>query len=194
MLAALAALAVWSGCSLERDYEVLTFFFDGVPVPDSRLSEEELERRSSMRFAGGGGDPVSKHLAYVERRCFECHGDQANYGFTTEGFSSLGDGICMTCHGEAVDYDVLHGPVAAGACLTCHEAHVSRFSSLLVNEPTALCLDCHGEEMRAVPRSPMHADLERACLDCHDAHGGIDRSFTRPRESWREVPPAEPAG
>jgi len=83
---------LWGGCSLERDYAMLSFFFDGVPAP---MSESEAEALSSAGGASGGSagssSIVSAHSAYRERRCAECHGERARFGFQTAGFSDLSE-------------------------------------------------------------------------------------------------------
>lgn len=174
---------VWSGCDVDRNHGTLSFFFDGVPEPaptmvDGAPGSSPFGRAS--RVSPGGA--VSAHSAYLERRCTECHGERARFGFTTDGFANMGADTCIDCHEPALDMRLLHGPVAIGECLMCHEAHVSANPLLLIEPSPALCLACHDQEMLAEGPTPHHADLARDCLDCHHGHGGDEPYFLRPPE------------
>lgn len=177
-------LLLWAGCSIERDYAVLSFFFDGVPEP---LTPEEQEEAAS----GVGNFPrrdaiVSSHQAYLDRQCAVCHGDRATFGFTTTGFSDLGDDICARCHREVLEGLIyVHGPIAEGGCLPCHEPHASVHPKLLTDASPALCLACHDAEIETLMKAPAHQDLDRDCLDCHFAHGADDRLMLR--ATWADA-------
>ena len=171
---------LWAGCNVERDYKVLSFFFDGVPEPAGAVADGQrgpTRIGDPARMAATGA--VSAHSAYTERRCSECHGDRARFGFRTEGFAETTASVCADCHASALEAPRLHGPVALGACLLCHEPHVSSHPLLLVDASPALCLACHEDEMRVAAPSPGHEDLARDCLECHDGHGGDDPYFLR---------------
>ena len=101
---------VWFGCSVEKHYDLLSFFFDGVPNPNA------------LPVTATAGDPISMrqsptyvaHTPYVERQCDSCHRSR----FDT---SRVGAEVCLPCHeGVETEYRVMHGPVALGACLWCH--------------------------------------------------------------------------
>ena len=105
----------WTGCSVERNYELLSFFFDGVPNPNA------------LPILAASGDPAtirasatySAHTPYLEGECATCHGQ----GFTMRGIDV---GVCLDCHAEVPDeHRYMHGPVAVGACLVCHVPHES---------------------------------------------------------------------
>lgn len=168
---------LWSACSVEEHYALLSTFFDGVPRPKSATTEESAPADRGGALARAPATILSGHSAYLERRCAECHGDRARFGFRTEGFAGVTGALCVTCH-DVHDGDAFrHGPSAAGLCLTCHEAHVSTHEKLLVAPSPGLCLDCHGGAlMHREPGAP-HADPERDCMDCHRAHGGAGRFF-----------------
>jgi predicted CXXCH cytochrome family protein len=187
VLAGLVA-AAWGGCSIERDYKILAFFFDGVPTPEElRAQADAAGRRRPAGFVA----PLSAHPAFVERRCDECHGASTNFGFTVTGFSQLDSGICFRCHEEQIaSVPRLHGPVAAQDCLWCHDPHESRFTNLLVSASPTLCLGCHQFQMERPPKPEFHSDLTRDCLECHHGHGGEGRYFLR--SDWTDASPAEP--
>jgi predicted CXXCH cytochrome family protein len=178
---AVAAIVV-AGCSVEKHYELLSFFFDGVPQPGTGVP--------SGVGAGAPGRPgpvviVSSHSAFAERRCEECHGDTGGFGLVVSGFSDLDATVCRNCHAEvAQEYPRMHGPVTAQECLWCHWAHESPNPHLLAQASPDLCLGCHGFELRGLPQPPEHSDLERDCLDCHHGHGGPEPFFLKPADTW----------
>jgi predicted CXXCH cytochrome family protein len=180
-----ALMTIWLGCSVEKHYDVLSFFFDGVPDPDA---EDALVWRGGSR-AGGVAQPLivrSAHSAYAERRCNECHGETSAYGFLVEGFDQLDATTCLQCHGDVLEtYPVLHGPVAVHACLWCHLPHESAYDHLLAVRSPQLCLQCHDLGLMESPQPPEHVDIQRDCLDCHSGHGGRDLRFLKP------MPPAD---
>jgi predicted CXXCH cytochrome family protein len=110
------------------------------------------------------------HGPFAAKECTRCHDLTTASGF--RGLSGGGGGersavelaeagrlrmpideLCVHCHAEFA-HDApgnegrwLHGPVASGWCVLCHEAHSALYPSLLVAEPTArLCGICHLRE------------------------------------------------
>ncbi len=156
-------MGIWFGCSVERHYEALSFFFDGVPDPASAGYQDELFARL----------PRIKHKPFAEQQCRECH---SSGPFVKEMTSAL----CLNCHAEKVEeFPRMHGPVAAAACLFCHSPHESVYPSLLRAEPVALCTQCHDETLLNTDRVAAHSDSTQSCLNCHSGHGGIDPFFLR---------------
>ena len=180
------AVIVVAGCSVEKNHELLSFFFDGVPEPGTGVP-------GAAGAAGTGGRPaprpiVSSHSAFRERRCEDCHGETGGFGLVVTGFSDLDATVCRNCHGQVLEqYPRMHGPVAAQECLWCHWPHESTNPYLLAQAPPDLCLGCHGFELRGLPQPPEHADLGRDCLDCHRGHGGPQRYFLKRLDA---APPA----
>jgi predicted CXXCH cytochrome family protein len=176
------AVIVFAGCSVEKNYELLSFFFDGVPepatgVPGAADAADAGRRPAPPRI-------VSSHSAYAERRCEACHGETGGFGLVVSGFSELDSMVCRKCHGQVpAEYRRMHGPVTAQECLWCHRPHESAYPHLLAQRSPELCLGCHGFELRSLPQPPEHEDLARTCLDCHRGHGGQQRYFLRPREA-----------
>ncbi|QNN24304.1 tetratricopeptide repeat protein [Planctomycetales bacterium ZRK34] len=83
------------------------------------------------------------------------------------------------CHENRLNYNYVHGPVAAGDCGACHKLTDEadhRFQ--LLREKQDLCTYCHQFEVDAMP--VLHDPVKTGqCLGCHDPHGGYDRSLTR---------------
>ncbi len=169
VLCAAVIVSAVHGCSVEKNYALLSFFFDGVPNPNA------------MPVLAASGDPAAMrasptytvHPPYLENRCVECHGR----AFSTSGVDS---GVCLKCHEGVRDaYAYMHGPVAFGACLMCHVPHESAYPALLKSEPIEVCGQCHGPGMLDSERVPEHADGSASCLDCHFGHGGGARYMLR---------------
>ena len=165
--AALAVVGAWTGCSVEKNYELLSFFFDGVPDPNAPMME-------------GASGPVlresptySAHEPYVQDQCRDCHKARFNLG-------PQDSDICFDCHENVpTAQPVMHGPVVAGACLWCHSAHESPYPSLLKGTGREVCMTCHEAGMLSVRQVPEHADESISCLSCHYGHGGMSRYFLR---------------
>ncbi len=161
----------WTGCSIEKNYEVLSFFFDGVPDPNARKSAlpgapEFIDLKASPTY--------SAHKPFVEERCDDCHGGRFRLGRKDSS-------VCLKCHEKVPSSEErMHGPVAAGACLWCHTPHESAYAKLLKDVPRTLCSECHEPAELDVERVPAHADKAQNCLECHFGHGGTQRFFLRP--------------
>lgn len=167
--AALCAVGAWSGCSVEKHYEVLSFFFDGVPDPNApKMQDGALDGRTLRQ-----SPTYSAHDPFIEERCSDCHQSRFNLG-------PQDSGICLDCHENATtEQPRMHGPVVAVACLWCHSPHESPYASLLKGPARQVCTTCHEQSMLDTQRVPEHADAERSCLDCHYGHGGMSRYFLR---------------
>jgi predicted CXXCH cytochrome family protein len=160
--------AALAGCSIEKNYKVLSFFFDGVPDPEAMKNATAAERAAAMRLS----PTYVVHAPYAQEKCAECHVGMQ--------FGELSSSVCLKCHaGKPTEHEVMHGPVAAGACLWCHSPHESAYASLLKHEPRETCVQCHAPGMLRTDRVAAHGDPARDCLDCHGAHGGTARYFLR---------------
>jgi predicted CXXCH cytochrome family protein len=171
ILAAAAAtiVAQW-GCSIDKHYKTLSFFFDGVPDPNA-----------PGRVSGGGAASTdiqqsptySAHKPWKEERCEECHARALKLG-------GRDSDVCLKCHAEkTTQHEFMHGPVAVGDCLWCHNPHNSAYAHLLKAPARQTCTQCHATSLLDSTRVPEHAQ-ERSCLDCHDGHGGNARFFLLP--------------
>lgn len=175
----------WTGCSPERRYRVMNFFFDGVPDPNAPEATEGAPRPGTRTVA-----IVSRHKPFVEDQCLRCHQTVSTNIQLNRDDSSM----CLQCHADRIDqYPVMHGAVAGKACLWCHNPHQSALEVLLRELPPALCMQCHGSEIqRTGPNGALavagHADLDRNCLDCHWGHGGTEPGLLRVRRE-----PTDPA-
>lgn len=161
---------VWSGCSVEKNYALLSFFFDGVPNPNALPIMSTAGNPAFIRQS----PTYSGHKPFLEDRCVDCHGS----GFTTSGVTAS---VCMKCHGEVPqEYPRMHGPVPAGACLWCHVPHESAWAHLLKAPSRDVCAQCHDATLLSSAKVPEHQDQSRQCLECHYGHGGTSAYFLRP--------------
>jgi predicted CXXCH cytochrome family protein len=182
-------LGVWVGvsalvtaCSEPTRYQVLSFFFDGVPKPGTKPPKgypapggTDTDLGPSSRPAAVA--PTYSHPPYRENRCGVCH--DAGSGLLVR---TPQQGLCRSCHPDVPgDVAYVHGPVAVGDCLYCHRPHSSFHPKLLVKEGSAMCLDCHdGKQLTMCPHR--EAGEGTTCGECHDPHGGADRFFLRRSE------------
>jgi len=183
LIAGVAASFISLGCSRQTRYEVLTFFFTGVPpleeteapAEQAAPSEAATQQIASAKTENAESRlPLVKHAPFEAGECDACHEvARANQLFTTP------EKLCFRCHGDfAREYAWVHGPVAVGFCNTCHAPHESRNQSLLLSTSFELCLKCHQEE--DVFSQPYHEiSTDTTCTQCHDPHGSEDRWLLR---------------
>ena len=169
-----ALAAIWTGCSAQKKYQVLSFFFDGVPDPNAPATTNPSELGAS----GGGANALASsafvHKPFADKTCQPCHLKEMSIDVF-----HVRD-ACISCHQKVEgEFAVMHEPVTAGQCLWCHEPHKSRYAALLITVSSALCIQCH-DPMTLPAEPPEHADLKRSCLDCHVAHGAATRQLLRP--------------
>jgi predicted CXXCH cytochrome family protein len=138
------------------------------------MEAAQREKEASIEASLKGKRQLRKlarftHGPFAAKECTRCH-DLT----TASGFRGLGGGggdrsavdlaeagrlrmpvneLCVHCHTDfALDAPGndglwLHGPVASGWCVLCHESHSALYPSLLATEPTArLCSSCHVRE------------------------------------------------
>jgi predicted CXXCH cytochrome family protein len=93
------------------------------------------------------------------------------------------EALCFKCHAEEeFKGDFVHGPFAAGACLTCHSPHGADDSAMVRIEGRQMCLTCH-EDMEASLASARfrHRAMASGCTDCHSPHASDLRyQLTKP--------------
>lgn len=156
-------------CNPEKHFHTLSFFFDGVPQP-AHLTRQVSDSTSgdSLVIEKRAFKPeFYTHKPYEEEKCGSCHEE----GYSNS-LSKPMPNLCYSCHEDFNSvYKSLHGPVASGNCLTCHNHHMSKYEKLLDRSGQQLCLYCH--ESGLVMKNKMHAKIEnRNCTECHSPHGG----------------------
>jgi predicted CXXCH cytochrome family protein len=94
---------------------------------------------------------------------------------------------CISCHVEVTAARVMHGPVAAGTCSTCHvvgmsdgRRRVTLTGGASSRNTAKLCVTCHAEIGDRLGQRHRHAPVAAGdCTACHDPHGSAFRSQLR---------------
>jgi predicted CXXCH cytochrome family protein len=165
ILICLASMVMLCGCEPQTRYKVLSFFFDGVPVPrDPSLITESADAKGT----GGVRVRASKHGPYEAKMCAACHDPNTNALLLPR------DQLCLKCH-EVKTGRRQHGPFASGGCLVCHDPHRSSSEHLLVAPAKEFCLYCH--ESREILTRKVHQGMTVSCTVCHNPHGSDNEYF-----------------
>ena len=177
-------LVVWAGvtcvtgCNETKRQRVLSFFFDGVPP----LPGQSVEGKP-------GDDPQDPRRRRVEptwflhepqANCERCHGNQKQESFSRQvNLVSPLPALCYECHDmPQVGQGWIHGPVASGQCVICHEPHRSLNRYLLKRPEPQICLQCHEET--SLTEVPGHEQASfQACLDCHAGHSSFAKHLLK---------------
>src|SRR5690349_6366922 len=92
-----AAALAWSGCTPEKRYQTLTFFFNGVPDPHAPKKSTRDSSTPEISVMGtplpGGGRVASVHKPFAVEKCTACHATPS------EVFAATMDtNLCLNCH------------------------------------------------------------------------------------------------
>ncbi len=162
-MSAFVCAVLLAGCSAVSRHKVLTTLFDGVPPLVEEGAGEAGGKAAAAGSAGARQADGTAHGPFAAKLCSACHEAGA-----TNALVVPRDQLCFRCHDLRMDRKYVHGPLASGGCLVCHDPHRSRYRYLLVSDSDTFCFHCHSRESLA--GSAAHADLQGQCTDCHDAH------------------------
>jgi len=114
-------------------------------------------------------------LLAKEDLCDFCHRIPAEGGLSRLVESS--EPLCFKCHKkEQFQGKFVHGPFAAGACITCHDPHGGNVPGMLRSTGPPMCLECHKDlNARLMNARFRHQAAAAACIDCHSPHGSDQR-------------------
>lgn len=181
-LVTLTAWALSLACSQPTRYQMLSFFFDGVPEPGRAGGAGDAQTGDRTRPAVEPSPAVQPkryyaHTPYRKNRCEGCHDPTSG-----QLIRSVSEGLCLICHSKLIaDARFVHGPVAVNDCTVCHHFHGAPFPNLLLVDPVATCLNCH--DRVDLSAGDHHAALDqRSCEECHNPHAGDDRFFLKKGE------------
>ncbi len=168
-----------SACS-SSNYDILSFFFDGVPNPNKQEIEIKNNNLDSSKvkmredILKSANSKLVFHGPYRAKLCSDCHN-------VDQGFKLIKKQpkLCYQCHDNfQKEAKFIHGPVAAGYCTKCHHPHRSKNKNLLLETGQKLCFKCHTEN--DIKADEDHPDIEgENCVDCHDPHGNDEQYFLR---------------
>jgi predicted CXXCH cytochrome family protein len=156
-------LSLCAGCDATTRHKVLTYFFDGVPpLQESGAGQTGLPPGGTFPVPGRPAS-FQEHGPYAAKLCGACHNQAMGNALVVPA-----NQLCYQCHDLKLDKPYIHGPLASGGCLVCHDPHSSPYRPLLVSESDSFCFHCHDRD--SVERNSAHADLQEQCTACHDAH------------------------
>ena len=174
-------------CKPRLSYSVLSFFFDGVPVPEAETEVKKTVQGDSVEQLVLFDSPIrayrassvttvelTQHPDYQKKACEKCHEIDHSYRLKDRQPQ-----LCYQCHTPFESkYNKLHGPVAAGFCLACHEPHTSKSKALAKLPLRQICLHCH--DAGDMNKNEAHQKANAGnCIQCHDAHGGDTSDFLK---------------
>jgi predicted CXXCH cytochrome family protein len=111
---------------------------------------------------------VTKHTAVHPKvaECESCHVPK------TRDAHAFDDKKCSVCHQMVKKNDkFVHGPVAAGECLACHDPHGSDEPAQVRVFGSDLCQKCHVDmKARLAEKRFTHAPVKEDCATCHNPH------------------------
>lgn len=196
-------LAVPTACSASR-YELLSFFFDGVPDPNAPQPKVAAPVLPLVKRTVNPDAPppvkLTMHQPYAEQKCDACHRGAGDKSKQRAGAFAIGnlsqlvmpiEQLCLSCHAPRPDA-FQHAPALLGDCVRCHNPHSSKADHLLQKaDVAALCAPCHTTE--TMPTREAHAAYgERSCAECHDPHSSSLRYLLRPAAATAAPPPPAP--
>jgi len=177
-----------AGCDREARYKILTFFFEGVPPLDGEKDAVETEITTvdeSLQPAVAQKKNVSRILQ--QRRsskhdsvadCNKCH--MGGMGSGKRQLIRPMPDLCYSCH---TNYHAgggyLHGPIAVGECVFCHDPHRSKYVHLQKAPQPKLCYQCH--VLEGIKLVAGHQEMQDTiCTDCHDPHVSSMENLLKP--------------
>jgi len=170
-------------CDEVERHKVLTLFFDGVPPLGQAEHQQESVDLASKWFA----KRVSRSDWYIHEplnNCATCHGERKQRSFSRSSLltSPLPE-LCYNCHTNyTVSSPFIHGPVAVGQCLFCHNPHKSKIEHLLKEPEPKVCYQCHDKNV--IESIPGHStELSSGCTNCHSAHASSTKYLLKPVSS-----------
>ncbi len=181
LLSATAVATLLACATPQQRYKVLSFFFDGVPPPESGAAAELRQAPTdedaialSAQAALASAIQPSIHKPYQKKECDRCHAG------STQTMRKGDKPFCFDCHKESdLGKKLNHDPAAEGECLECHHPHRSANPALLTSRTTELCFACHDPDDK--PYKNRHKPLRQkgGCTNCHNPHGGTQTAFLR---------------
>jgi predicted CXXCH cytochrome family protein len=165
-----AGMAILGGCEAKTRYQVLSFFFDGVPEPGKKATGAGGAGPVAGSAAGAPAQRASQHGPFAAKLCSACHDPNTNALLLPRSQ------LCLKCHTFAA-VRRQHGPVASGGCLVCHDPHRSSNEYLLVSPAREFCTYCH--DPAEINTREVHQGNTAACTECHNPHGSDNDYFIR---------------
>jgi predicted CXXCH cytochrome family protein len=166
-------------CDEVQRHEALTFFFDGVPPLQPEMFPEGLVDSNSLDLDQAEQKPAW-YAHEPSKDCSNCHSKRKQRSFSPQ--TRLIEPIpklCYNCHDDFTSSaSFVHGPVAVGQCLFCHNPHRSKIEHLLVAPEPGLCYLCHDKNTIELIAAHPPKQLS-SCTDCHNPHASSIKALLR---------------
>jgi predicted CXXCH cytochrome family protein len=87
--------------------------------------------------------------------------------------------LCYNCHDDYTSSaSFVHGPVAVGQCVFCHNPHRSKIEHLLVASEPGLCYFCH--DKNTIELIAAHSPKQLSpCTNCHNPHASSIKALLK---------------
>jgi predicted CXXCH cytochrome family protein len=120
------------------------------------------------------------HCTDSREQCLGCHDGKGKIPPAGTVDSSR---LCYGCHDRQEGKRYVHGPLAVGSCLVCHDPHGGFGTAHLRGEQTQLCGSCHAA--RETMAKAACQETGKRCADCHDPHQSDARYLLKGRQYTR---------
>ena len=147
------------------------------------MGQEELQGKTISSTSPEIEQTSSGTLWYVHepmKNCTNCHDFSRRKIVSTDTYLRTPvPQLCYNCHTNyTVSAPYVHGPVAVGQCLQCHEHHKSKIKNLLTEKEPELCYKCH--DVYAIELIPGHLSKQMSmCTNCHNPHAGSTKALLK---------------
>jgi predicted CXXCH cytochrome family protein len=142
---------------------------------NGKKSKVELKKHFPTKQLEKGKDVKWTHAPYNKGTCNLCH--ETNDLEKPGPMRASVNKICFSCHEREhkmmKSRTVIHEPVAKD-CGYCHNAHNSKYKSLLYKPMDELCVTCHTDQKAEINAKVQHDPVtkDKLCRNCHETHGG----------------------
>jgi predicted CXXCH cytochrome family protein len=118
------------------------------------------------------------------RDCSNCHSKRKQRTFSTQTrLIAPIPKLCYNCHDDYTSSALfVHGPVAVGQCIFCHNPHRSKIEHLLIAPEPGLCYLCH--DINTIELITAHLSEQLStCTNCHNPHAGSIKALLKSNSS-----------
>lgn len=157
-------------CDEVERHKVLDYFFDGVPPLGQNPLESGLYDPNTQPYDQTSQTPTW-YVHEPTKKCTNCHPSRTSGKFSIKTYlNAPAPKLCYNCHDDfTATASFVHGPVAVGQCLFCHNPHRTQVEHLLNKPEPELCYLCHDVSM--IELIPAHLPGQTsACTECHNPH------------------------
>ncbi len=183
VISILAVSLIVAGCDQDQRYRILTFFFEQVPPPGYQPPDPNSIAARDIGMPGGASGESTARRSFAHEPIKDCdnnvcHVRQAKGQWALTKLSKEIPQLCYECHDNYLsEKGWVHGPVAVGDCLFCHNPHRSTNEHLLNEPQPVLCYKCHDEA--GIIAIEEHPQEMTECTVCHSAHVASDRRLLK---------------